>query len=198
MTYLKKFSSILISLVFLTGTLFFISLSTIDDKVVSAHIFSGTPNSIFKEKDGYSIAFLPYPSIPKVGDNNTLLNFNVQKNGNDVTNTFISLIIKNKDSNRIVHQVPYKFHEFADTTYSYTFQNQSKYSLSLLTKIAGDPKYENNPLIVSFDIEISNYNNALVVTILFFVVFFLIIAIIFVPNIRKKTYGFFKRVFTNN
>jgi hypothetical protein len=198
MTYLKKFSSILISLVFLTGTLFFISLSTIDDKVVYAHIFSGTPNSIFKEKDGYSIAFLPYPSIPKVGDNNTLLNFNVQKNGNDVTNTFISLIIKNKDSNRIVHQVPYKFHEFADTTFSYTFQNQSKYSLSLLTKIAGDPKYENNPLIVSFDIEISNYNNALVVTILFFVVFFLIIAIIFVPNIRKKTYGFFKRVFTNN
>jgi hypothetical protein len=198
MTYLKKFSSILISLVFLTGTLFFISLSTIDDKVVYAHIFSGTPNSIFKEKDGYSVAFLPYPSIPKVGDNNTLLNFNVQKNGNDVTNTFISLIIKNKDSNRIVHQVPYKFHEFADTTYSYTFQNQSKYSLSLLTKIAGDPKYENNPLIVSFDIEISNYNNALVVTILFFVVFFLIIAIIFVPNIRKKTYGFFKRVFTNN
>ena len=198
MTYLKKFFSILISLVFLTGTLFFISLSTIDDKVVYAHIFSGTPNSIFKEKDGYSVAFLPYPSIPKVGDNNTLLNFNVQKNGNDVTNTFISLIIKNKDSNRIVHQVPYKFHEFADTTFSYTFQNQSKYSLSLLTKIAGDPKYENNPLIVSFDIEISNYNNALVVTILFFVVFFLIIAIIFVPNIRKKTYGFFKRVFTNN
>ena len=192
MTYLKKFSSILIILVFLTGTLFFISLSTIDDKVVYAHIFSGTPNSIFKEKDGYSIAFLPYPSIPKVGDNNTLLSFNVQKNGNDVTNTFISLIIKNKDSNRIVHQVPYKFHEFADTTYSYTFQNQAKYALSLLTKIAGDPKYENNPLIVSFDIEISNYNNALVVTILFFVVFFLIIAIIFVPNIRKKTYGLFK------
>ena len=198
MTYLKKFSSIIISLVFLTGTLFFISLSTIDDKVVYAHIFSGTPNSIFKEKDGYSVAFLPYLSIPKVGDNNTLLNFNVQKNGNDVTNTFISLIIKNKDSNRIVHQVPYKFHEFADTTYSYTFQNQSKYSLSLLTKIAGDPKYENNPLIVSFDIEVSNYNSALVVTILFFVVFFLIIAIIFVPNIRKKTHGFFKRVFTNN
>ena len=159
MKYLKKLSSFLISLVFLTGTLFFISLSTIDDKVVYAHIFSGTPNSIFKEKDGYSVAFLPYPSIPKVGDNNTLLNFNVQKNGNDVTNTFISLIIKNKDSNRIVHQVPYKFHEFADTTYSYTFQNQSKYSLSLLTKIAGDPKYENNPLIVSFDIEVSNYNN---------------------------------------
>ena len=160
------------------------------------HIFfSGTPNSIFKEKDGYSIAFLPYPAIPKVGDNNTLLSFNVQKNGNDVINTFISLIIKDENSNKLVHQVPYKFHEFADTTYSYTFQNQSKYSLSLLTKIAGDPKYENNPLIVSFDIEISDYSNVILVTILFFVIFSLIIAIIFVPKIRKKIYGFVKRGF---
>ena len=113
---------------------------------------------MFKEKDGYRIGLLPYPAIPKVNDNNTLLNFNVQKDGNDVTNTFISLIIKDKNSDRIVHQVPYKFYEFADSSYSYTFQNHSQYSLSLLTKIAGDPKYENNPLIVSFDIEISNYN----------------------------------------
>jgi hypothetical protein len=197
MTYLIKFSSNLISLVFLTGILFFISLSTFDNNVVYAHIFSGTPNSIFKEKDGYSIAFLPYPAIPKVGDNNTLLSFNVQKNGNDVTNTFISLIIKDENSNKLVHQVPYKFHEFADTTYSYTFQNQSKYSLSLLTKIAGDPKYENNPLIVSFDIEISDYNNVILVTILFFVIFSLIIAIIFVPKLRKNIYEFFKRAFIN-
>src|SRR5215212_6039005 len=129
-----------------------------------AHIFSGTPNSVFKEKDGYRIAFLPYPAIPKIGDNNTLLNFNVQKDGNDVTNTFISLIIMNKESN----------------------------------KIAGDPKYENNPLIVSFDVEVSNYyynNNALLVTILFFVAFSIIIAIIFVPNFRKQILGFFERIF---
>jgi hypothetical protein len=197
MTYLNKFSSTLIILVFLVGTIFFISLSIIDDNIVYAHIFSGTPNSIFKEKDGYNIAFLPYPAIPKVGDNITLLSFNVQKNGNDVTNTFISLIIKDEDSNKIVHQVPYKFHEFADTTYSYTFQNQSKYSLSLLTKIAGDPKYENNPLIVSFDIEISNYSGAVLFTILFFVIFSLIIAIIFVPKLRKKIYEFFKSIFIN-
>ena len=160
-----------------------------------AHIFSGTPNSVFKEKDGYRIAFLPYPALPKIGDNNTLLNFNVQKDGNDVSNTFISLIIMDKKLNKIIHQMAYKFHEFADTTYSYTFQNQSKYSLSLLTKIAGDPKYENNPLIVSFDIEVSNYNNALLVTILFFVAFSIIIAIIFVPNFRKQISGFFIRVF---
>jgi hypothetical protein len=194
----NKFSINIIKFVFLTGTLFLFFISTIDDKTVYAHIFSGTPNSIFIEKDGYSIGFLPYPAIPKVGGNNTLLNFNVQKNGNDVTNTFVSLIIKDKDSNRIVYQVPYKFHEFADITYVYTFQNQSKYSLSLLTKIAGDPKYENNPLIVTFDIEISDFNNILLATIIFFVVFFLILSIIFVPKIRQKIFVFFKRGFTNN
>ena len=85
--------------------------------------------------------------------------------------------------------MPYKFYEFADSSYSYTFQNHSQYSISLLTKIAGDPKYENYPLIVSFDIEISNYNQVLLVTILFFVIFSLIV-IIFVPNFRKQIFGF--------
>jgi len=198
MINLNHFSFNITKLVFLTGILFLFFISTIDNKTTYAHIFSGTPNSIFKEKEGYKVAFLPYPAIPKVGDDNTLLSFNVQKNGNDVTNTFISLIIKDENSNKLVYQVPYKFHEFADTTYSYTFQNQSKYSLSLLTKIAGDPKYENNPLIVNFDIEISDFNNILILTILFFIVFFIIIAIIFVPNIRKKIYEFFKRFFTKN
>jgi hypothetical protein len=160
-----------------------------------AHIFSSTPNSIFKEKDGYSVGFLPYPALPKVGDNNTLLNFNVQKNGNDVTNTFVSLIIKDIAKNKIVHQVPYNFHEFADITYSYTFQNQSKYSLSLLTKIAGDTKYENNPLIVSFDMDISDFSSILLATILFFIIFFIIIIIIFVPKFRKTIYDFFKKNF---
>jgi hypothetical protein len=162
---------------------------------VFGHIFSNTPNSIFREKDGYNVGFLPYPTLPKLGDNNTLLNFNVQKNGNDITNTFVSLIIKDSTTNKIVHQVPYKFHEFADITYSYTFQNQSKYTLSLLTKIAGDAKYDNNPLIVSFDLDISNFSDLLLATISFFIVFFLIIVIIFISKVRITLYNFFKKIF---
>ena len=46
---------------------------------------------------------MPYPALPKISDNNTLLNFNVQKDGNDVTNTFISLIIMEKDSNKSIN-----------------------------------------------------------------------------------------------
>ncbi|HEX5185864.1 MAG TPA: hypothetical protein VFV86_03150, partial [Nitrososphaeraceae archaeon] len=161
---MEKSWSIFLSLVPLVLISFIISISIIvinNNNIAFAHIFSSTPNSIFKEKDGYSVGFLPYPALPKVGDNNTLLNFNVQKNGNDITNTFMSLIIKDMATNKIIYQVPYKFHEFADITYSYTFPNQSKYSLSLLTKIAGDPKYENNPLIVSFEMDISNFSDML-------------------------------------
>lgn len=183
----------IICLMLIIGILFFISIIPTWNNKVYGHISSAIPNAIFKEKDGYNIAFLPYPAQPKVNDNSTLLNFNVQKDGNDVTNTFISLMIMDNTSKKIVYQVPYQFHEFADITYSYTFQNQSKYSLSLLTKVAGDPKYENNPLIESFEVEISNGNNQLLVTVIFFVIFFFIMIVIFVPKFGKQVVAFLKR-----
>lgn len=189
-------SNTLIRLVLIVGILFFlISLIPTWNNKVYAHIPSTIPNAIFKEKDGYNIAFLPYPAQPKVNDNSTLLNFNVQKDGNDVTNTFISLIIMDKTSNKIVYQVPYKFYEFSDITYPYTFKNQSTYSLSLLTKVAGDPKYENNPLIENFEMEVPNGSNQLLVTIIFFVIFFFIMMFIIFPKFGKHVGAFLKRSF---
>jgi hypothetical protein len=194
MILLKQFN-IIICLVLIIGILLLISLIPTWNIKAYAHISSTIPNAIFKEKDGYTIAFLPYPAQPKVNDNSTLLNFNVQKYGSDVTNTFISLIIMDMISKKIVYQVPYKFHEFADITFSYTFQNQSKYSLSLLTKVAGDPKYETYPIIESFEIEISHGNNQLLVTVIFFIIFFFIMIIILVPNSRKLIVAFVKKKF---
>jgi hypothetical protein len=186
----------LIRLVLIVGILVcLVSLIPTWNNKVYAHISSTIPNAIFKEKDGYIIAFLPYPAQPIVNDNSTLLNFNVQKDGNDVTNTFISLIIMDKTSKKIVYQVPYKFYEFSDITYPYTFKNQSTYSLSLLTKVAGDPKYENNPLIESFEIEISSGSNQLLVTIIFFVIFFVIMIFIIFSKFRKQVVIFLKRRF---
>ena len=186
----------LIRFVLIVGILVcLVSLIPTWNNKVYAHISSTIPNAIFKEKDGYIIAFLPYPAQPIVNDNSTLLNFNVQKDGNDVTNTFISLIIMDKTSKKIVYQVPYKFYEFSDITYPYTFKNQSTYSLSLLTKVAGDPKYENNPLIESFEIEISSGSNQLLVTVIFFVIFFVIMIFIIFPKFRKQVVIFLKRRF---
>ena len=155
-----------------------------------AHIFPGTPNAVFIEKDGYQIGFLPYPKNPKVNDDNTLLNLNVQKDGNDVGNTFVSLIIMDKDTNKIVHQVPYKFYLFADMSYPYVFKNEGRYSLSLLTKIAGDTKYENNPLIVTFELDtegmvnkIGNVNSTIIYSI---IALTMIVGIVFIYRNKLK------------
>jgi hypothetical protein len=164
-----------------------------------AHIFPGTPNAVFIEKDGYQIGFLPYPKNPKVNDDSTLLNLNVQKNGNDVGNTFVSLIIMDMNTQKIVHQVPYKFYLFADMSYPYVFKNEGKYSLSLLTKIAGDEKYENNPLIVTFELDtegivnkISNTNSIIIysviaLTIIIFIIFIYRNKLKLIINKKSKT-----------
>ena len=40
----------------------------------------------------------------------------------------LALIIKEKDTNKIVTQIPYKFYEFSDITFpSFKFQNDGKY-----------------------------------------------------------------------
>jgi hypothetical protein len=159
------------SLLLITALYYGYSLyDNLPNNLAYAHIFPGTPNSVFIEKDGYQIGFLPYPKNPKVNDDSTLLNLNVQKNGNDVSNTYVSLIIMDKNIKKIVYQVPYKFYLFADMSYPYVFKKEGKYSLSLLTKIAGDEKYEDNPLITTFDIDtegtainkISNVNSIII------------------------------------
>ncbi len=153
---IKKKYFLLLFVLLISFTIFSYEHSFRSDEIINlayAHIFPGTPNAVFIEKDGYQIGFLPYPKNPKVNDDATLLNLNVQENGNDVGNTFVSLIIMDKNTNKIVHQVPYKFYSFADMSYPYVFKHEGKYSLSLLTKIAGDEKYENNPLIVTFQLD---------------------------------------------
>ena len=153
---IKKKYFLLLFVLLISFTIFSYEHSFRGDKIINlayAHIFPGTPNAVFIEKDGYQIGFLPYPKNPKVNDDDTLLNLNVQENGNDVGNTFVSLIIMDKNTNKIVHQIPYKFYSFADMSYPYVFKHEGKYSLSLLTKIAGDEKYENNPLIVTFQLD---------------------------------------------
>ena len=63
-------------------TIFFYEHSFLGGQTINlayAHIFPGTPNAVFIEKDGYQIGFLPYPKNPKINDDDTLFNLNVQK-----------------------------------------------------------------------------------------------------------------------
>jgi hypothetical protein len=120
-----------------------------------AHIFIDTPNTITKDIDNYQIVFLPYPNNPIANDNSTRLNFSLMENKTDVYNVFVSLIIKDKRSeNVVVEQIPYKFYEFGDITFPYTFRNVSDYVVSFQARINGDPKYKVTPLIANFDISV--------------------------------------------
>src|SRR5215207_9330486 len=121
-----------------------------------AHIFTDTPNTITKNIDKYQVVFLPYPNIPLVNDNSTKLNFSLMENKTDVYNVFVSLIIKDRNSGNVVEQIPYKFYEFGDITFPYTFQNVGDYIITFHARINGDPKYEVTPLTASFDISVVN------------------------------------------
>jgi multisubunit Na+/H+ antiporter MnhE subunit len=119
-----------------------------------AHIFIDTPNTITKNIDNYQLVFLPYPNIPLANDNSTRLNFSLTENKTDVYNVFVSLIIKEKSSGNVIEQIPYKFYEFGDITFPYTFRKVGDYVVTLQARINGDSKYQVNPLIANFDISV--------------------------------------------
>jgi hypothetical protein len=125
-----------------------------NNHLVYAHIFTDIQNTITKNIDKYQLIFLPYPTIPIANDNSTRLNFSLMENKTDVYNVFVSLIIKDRKSGNVVEQIPYKFYEFGDITFPYTFRNASNYIISFEAKIHGDPKYKVNPLIANFDIPV--------------------------------------------
>jgi hypothetical protein len=141
----------------LQNAIIFSTSGTTNDGIAYAHIFSDTENSVTKNVDGkYQVAFLPYPSTPVVNDTSTKLSFSIMENNTDVPNLFTSLIILDKNTKSIVEQTPYKFHEFGDVTYPYTFRSDGDYTAVVQAKINGNPKYESSPLKASFDISVQN------------------------------------------
>ncbi len=126
------------------------------NQLAYAHIFTDTQGTVVtKNIDSYQIAFRPFPNIPLVNDNSTKLSFSLMENKTDVYNVFVSLIIKDRNSN-VVEQIPYKFYEFGDISLPYTFQNVGDYIITFHARINGDPKYEVTPLTASFDISVVN------------------------------------------
>jgi hypothetical protein len=122
--------------------------------IAYAHIFADTENAVTKNIDGkYQVSFLPYPIGLLVNDTSTKLNFSFMENNTDVPLLFTSLAITDKNTGGIVEQTPYKFHEFGDVTYPYTFRDDGEYKIAIQAKINGDPKYESQPLTASFDVK---------------------------------------------
>src|ERR687892_2483669 len=123
----------------------------IQTAVAYGHFFGATKNI-----DNYQVIFSPSPSTPIAGDNSTSLNFSVLENNSNIYNIYTAMVVTEKQSGDVVAQVPYKFEEFSDITIPYTFNDTGTYVVTLQTRIAGDEKYETNPLVASFDISVGN------------------------------------------
>ncbi len=124
---------------------------------ISGHFF-GTSKNI----GDYQVVFAPYPALPFAGDNSTLLNFSILDEDNqNVNNIFASLTIKNKLNGFIVQNFPFKFYEFSDITFPYTFKEIGDYQVSLLVRINGDPTYSQTPISIDFDISATNPNQVI-------------------------------------
>lgn len=113
-----------------------------------AHYFGSTLNV-----NNYQIVFSPYPSTPIAGDNSTTLNFSVlDNNNNNLYNIYSALVITEKQSGKIVEQVPYQRFEFSDISIKYTFPTPGDYVATLQTRIQDDPKYRATPMVANFNI----------------------------------------------
>jgi hypothetical protein len=123
----------------------------------SGHFFGTTKNV-----GDYQVIFAPYPPLPFAGDNSTLLNFSIlNKENQNVNNIFVSLIIKNNVNGSVIQNIPFKFYEFSDITFPYTFKEIGDYRISLLVRINGDPTYYQTPISVDFDISATNPNQVI-------------------------------------
>jgi hypothetical protein len=119
--------------------------------VVYAHFFGATKNI-----GSYQVIFVPSPPTPKAGDNATSLNFSVLENNSNIYNIYTAMVVTEKESGDIIAQVPYKFQESSDITIPYTFNDTGNYVVTLQTRIAGNEKYQDNPLVASFDISVGD------------------------------------------
>jgi hypothetical protein len=119
--------------------------------VAYGHFFGATKNI-----DNYQIIFAPNPTTPIAGDNSTSLNFSVLENNTNIYNIYTAMVVTDKQSGDNIAQMPYKFQEFSDITIPYTFNETGNYAVTLQTRIAGDEKYQDNPLVASFDISVGN------------------------------------------
>ena len=128
-----------------------------NNHIAQAHFFGASQNV-----NNYQIIFQPFPFVPFAGDNSTTLNFSILDNNNsNVENVYSALVITEKNTGKVVGQIPYGFYEFSDITFRYPFQNVGNYVATLKSRINGDPNYQDIPLIASFDISVTDIHKVI-------------------------------------
>lgn len=104
-----------------------------------------------------------------------------------ITNPFFEIFVYFYwSTGKIISQSPYSFHEFGDVTFPYVFNKSGDYLIGLQSKINGDPLYEQNPLLVSFNVSVNNMTNKTQELMFYFVLPFAILGlVVFYLNYRS-------------
>jgi hypothetical protein len=61
----------------------------------------------------------------------------------------------------MIQNIRFKFYEFSDITFPYTFKDIGDYQVTLFVRINGDPTYSQTPISADFDISAANPNQVI-------------------------------------
>lgn len=109
---------------------------------------------IVKQVDNYQVSFQQTPQFASAGQK-TEMHFGVLQNNVPVGNVNVAVEIKEKESGKVVEQMPYKLHELSDITIPYTFPENADYVVNLLIRMDdGNKDHMVKPLTTDFDVSV--------------------------------------------
>lgn len=120
--------------------------------IVYAHPTVDSEATIKNANNEYQIAFQQYPKIASAGENTTL-HFTIldSSDSSSVQGVYAAMLMKEKDSGKVVQQVPYRFYEVGDISIPYKFHDSEDYVATLVARTNEDPS---KPLQADFDISV--------------------------------------------
>ena len=136
-----------------TTTLFLVAVnSMLQDAHAHSTVAGG--EATVQNVDSYQVAFQTHPKFAAAGQNATLHFTVLDKNNSNVNGVHAAVVMKEKESGRIVEQMPYRFYEFGEISIPYRFHGDKGYVATLLARVNGDAKHMAAPLQADFDIAV--------------------------------------------
>lgn len=160
---LFAFGSLLLGSYFASSYSYYDTSNGKDSHIAYAHFVGDT-----KYVDGYEIIFQTPSVSPSALSNSTSLSFSILKNNSNISNVNVAVILKAKDTGKLVDQFPYKLYEFSDISIPYVFKENSDYEVTLDAVPSDAKPGMTHPIVASFDIAVGRNSLSFPITDLFF------------------------------
>ncbi|HEX7032070.1 MAG TPA: hypothetical protein VF172_03630 [Nitrososphaera sp.] len=146
--------------------IFFFASTSSNSYVVFVHAHPSADNeATIRNVNKYQIAFQQYPKIARAGENATL-HFTIldSTDSSSVQGIYAAILMKEKDTGKVVQQMPYRFYEFGDISIPYKLQSNEDYVVTLLARTTEDPS---KPLQADFDVSVGQTMSSSVLLMMF-------------------------------